>query len=72
MQKRQRKVPSVFDQEEPEWCKPLAWVPRTRSGIAVPLVGSAEGYWFLQHHWEKDFERTWIDVLKKLCGLGVN
>ena len=72
MQKRQRKVPSVFDQEELEWCKPLAWVPRTRSGTAVPLVGSAEGYWFPQHHWEKDFERTWIDVLKRLCGLGVN
>ena len=69
MQKRERKCPS---QEELEWCKPLAWVPRTRSGNVVPLVQSAEGYMSLQHYWEKYFERTWTDVSKKLCGSGVN
>ena len=72
MQKRQSKYPLVFHQEELEWCKPLAWVPRTRSWIAVPLVESTEGYLSLQHHWEKGFERTWMDVLKRLCGLRVN
>ena len=72
MQKRQSKYSLVFHQEELEWCKPLAWVPRTRSWIAVLLVESAEGYLSLQHHWEKDFELTWMDVLKRLCGLRVN
>ena len=60
VKKRHTNHASVFSPEELGWCKPLASVPRTSSGIIVYLVESAEGYLFLRHRWEKGFRRTWM------------